>query len=411
MGGRSTNKIKIYSYDKIFDTAMKRLQSASDICNDNKTSIIRLVETLLTKGISKQRAVKYINHLTVLARMTSKPFDQLGKEDVEKLVVWINTASYTEHTKHDYKVILKKFYQWLRGCSEDEGEYPEEVRWIKTNFRHKRLLPEALLTVKEIRKLVEVTENQRDRALILTQYESGCRIGETLSLRILNVCFDQHGAALIVNGKTGPRRVRVIAAAPALASWLNIHPLRSDPNAPLWVGIGTVGRYEPLDYNGARALLRRLAKNACLNKRLYSHLMRHTRATELANILTEAQMKEFLGWVQSSDMPSVYVHLSGRDVDGALLKAHGIIINQEDDAKMEITSIVCPRCKQKVGPEGQFCSVCGMVLDLKTAVKLEEDKLKANQIMDMLMKDEEVRNLLMKKIRELHSSSQPLPTS
>lgn len=62
--------------------------------------------------------------------------------------------------------------------------------------------------------------------------------------------FDQHGAVLIVNGKTGPRRVRVIAAAPALASWLNIHPLRGDPNAPLWVGIGTIGRYKPLDYDG-----------------------------------------------------------------------------------------------------------------------------------------------------------------
>jgi len=411
MGGKSTKNIMIYSYDKIFDTAMKRLQSASDICNNDKISILRLVETLLAKGISKQRAVKYINHLTVLARMTNKPFEQLGKEDVEKLVTWINTANYTEHTKHDYKAILKKFYQWLRGCSEEEGEYPEEVRWIKTNFRHKRLLPEALLTVEEIKKLVEVTENQRDRSFILTHYESGCRIGETLSLRILNVCFDQYGAVLIVDGKTGPRRVRVIAAAPALASWLSIHPLRSDPNAPLWVGLGTVGRHQPLDYNGARALLRRLAKKTCLNKRLYSHLMRHTRATELANILTEAQMKEFLGWVQSSDMPSIYVHLSGRDVDNALLKAHGIVSNQQDNARMEITSIVCPRCKQKAGPEDQFCSVCGMILNLKTAVKLEEDRLRADQIMDMLMKDEEVKNLLMKKIYEFHSSSQPLPTS
>ena len=98
--------------------------------------------------------------------------------------------------------------------------------------------------------------------MILTHYESGCRIGGTLSLCIKHVTFDKHGAVLMVDGKTGPRRVRIIASAPALASWLSMHPLRNDLNAPLWIGIGTVGRYDALLYNGARAMLRRLVKKS-----------------------------------------------------------------------------------------------------------------------------------------------------
>ena len=363
------------------------------------------------RGISRLRVVKYIYLLTVLARMASKPLRQLRRADVEGLVSRINASNYAEETKHSYKVALKKFYQWLRGCNEEEQEYPEEVKWIKTTIRRKRLLPETLLTVEELKTLIEATENPRDRALLLTHYESGCRIGETLSLRILHVRFDQYGAILIVDGKTGPRRVRVIAAAPALASWLNMHPLRNAPNAPLWVGIGTVGRHAPLDYDGVRALLRRLAKKTGLKKRLYTHLMRHTRATELANILTEAQMKELLGWTQGSDMPSVYVHLSGRDVDSALLKAQGITVKQEEKAKVGLTSTVCPRCKQRAGPDVKYCPACGMILDMKAAVKLEEDRTKANQLMDMLMKDEEVKRLLSRKLHELYASSQPPPTS
>jgi hypothetical protein len=39
------------------------------------------------------------------------------------------------------------------------------------------VLPEALLTGEELKKLAEATENPRDRALILTHYESGCRLG------------------------------------------------------------------------------------------------------------------------------------------------------------------------------------------------------------------------------------------
>jgi len=378
----------------------------SSIKNEDRISIMKLVDHLLAKGISKQRTVKYINHLAVLARMVDKPLEKLDKKDMENLICRINEANYAESTKHDIKVIVKKYFQWLKGCNEDEHEYPEEVRWIKTVLRQKRLLPEALLTGEEVKMLVEATENQRDRALILTHYESGCRIGETLSLRILNVAFDQYGAVLIVDGKTGPRRVRVVAAAPALASWLSIHPQRNDPNAPLWVGVGTVGRHEPLNYEGARALFRRLARKTGLKKRVYSHLMRHTRATELANILTEAQMKEHLGWVQASDMPSVYVHLSGRDVDNALLRAHGITVSQEDKPKMELTSTTCPRCKQKAGPEVQFCPSCGMALSLKAAVRLEEERDKADQIMDLLMKDDDVRKIILRKISELYASSQ-----
>ncbi len=232
---------------------------------------------------------------------------------------------------------------------------------------------------------------------ILTHYESGCRIGETLSLRILNVAFDQYGAVIIVDGKTGPRRVRVIAASPALASWLSIHPARNDPNAPLWGGVGTVGRNQPLNYEGARALFRRLARKTGLKKRTYSHLIRHTRATELANVLTEAQMKEHLGWVQGSDMPSVYVHLSGRDVDSALLKAHGIVVTQDDKPKMGLTITTCPRCRQKTGPETQFCPTCGMALNLKATMKLEEEKVKADEIMNILMKDDDVRKIIARK--------------
>ncbi len=293
--------------EKYYSIALKRLESSTDIKEPDKADIRR-----------------FINHLIVLSRITPKLLRENIKEDIEEIVGKINTADYTDHTKHDYKVVIKKYYQWLRGC--EEGEYPLEVKWIRTSFRKGRLVPEALLTNDELMRLVNATENPRDRAFILSDYESGCRIGEILDLRIRNVAFDQYGARLRVNGKTGPRRVRIIAAVPALSQWLSIHPLRDNVNAPLWVNIGTVGRYEPMMYYSARAMIRRLANKIGIGKRGYSHLLRHTRATELANILTDAQMKEHLGWVQGSEMPSVYVHLSGRDVDSALLKAQGIMV-------------------------------------------------------------------------------------
>jgi hypothetical protein len=46
-----------------------------------------------------------------------------------------------------------------------------------------------------------------------------------------------------------------------------------------------------------------------------------------------------------------------------------------------------------------------MVLDPKTAVQLEDERAKVDSLMDLLMRDEEVRSLLSKKIHELYAQA------
>ncbi len=58
---------------------------------------------------------------------------------------------------------------------------------------------------------------------------------------------------------------------------------------------------------------------------------KHTRATHLANFLTEVQMKEFFGCVQDSDMARrLHASISGRDVDKAILKLYGIEMEESE---------------------------------------------------------------------------------
>ena len=134
-----------YHYARRFERARKNLE-ASMVDPKDKETILRFVRQLLLGGISKARATKYLLHLTVLTRNTHVSFEQFTRDDAEDLVGWINAQAYSCHTSHDYLVVLKKFFQWLRGSNATEYEYPEEVRWIKSNFRRKRLLPEALLS-------------------------------------------------------------------------------------------------------------------------------------------------------------------------------------------------------------------------------------------------------------------------
>jgi site-specific recombinase XerD len=70
---------------------------------------------------------------------------------------------------------------------------------------------------------------------------------------------------------------------------------KSNPDDYVWVGIGQRGRGKQLNYSAIRMLIKRLAKKTGIKKRVYNHLFRHSRSTDLAQYLTESQMKEHLG--------------------------------------------------------------------------------------------------------------------
>ena len=96
------------------------------------------------------------------------------------------------------------------------------------------------------------------------------------------------------------------------------------PEDPLWVSLKNPKK--PLTASAFRTHLKRIAKRAGLSRPVHPHMLRHTRMTELARVLTEQELKVVAGWGRTSKMAGVYVHLSGRDAEAALRKAarHGV---------------------------------------------------------------------------------------
>jgi site-specific recombinase XerD len=340
--------------------------------------------------------VKYVLTLRKIAERLKKDFDVASKLDIERYVNWLERSEYSAWTKHDYKVALKRFYKWLKG---DDEEYPEEVKWIKTTLKQQDvMLPDQLVTEEEVQRLVKVADTPRNKAFIITLYESGARVGELGSMVIRDVVFEEQYTALMLKGKTGSRRVIVVAATPYLHTWLQTHPRRDEPDAPLWVNMGTVNRYQAMSYPALAKILKTTVQRAGLTKRVTPHKLRHSRATFLASKLTEAQMNQVFGWKQGSDMPSVYVHLSGRDVDDALLGVYGLKTVEQE--KPKLTPKICPRCAVTNMLDAKFCSRCGLALDIDAAVQMDQARASADTVMDVLMQDEEFRALLTKKLKE-----------
>ena len=394
------NGFEVHRHQRNLDLALCRLEKERGVCPENKRLIASFSKNRLARGTGRLRIVKCIYSLRYLARWLKKPFDTATKDDLIELTGEIENYDYSDNTKYDHKVVLKIFYKWLKGNDE---AFPPEISWLKPKLKNENhKLPEELLTVEEVFRMAQAADNPRDRAFILVLYETGCRIGELITLRIKNVQPDQYGAVLRVTGKTGDRRVRIISSAPALASWLEVYPKAREPDAPLWPSLATNYKRlgQPAEYNSFSDLVKRTAEKAGIRKRVYPHLFRHSRATALADKLTEAQMKEYFGWVQCSEMAATYVHLSGRDVDNAMLALQGMA--KRDDRKEETLKVcICTRCHENNSPISKFCLRCGSPIEPQATMQIEEEKKMGDELLNRLMQNPEFKEFLFRKAVEL----------
>jgi len=291
---------------------LERVLERINALNHNKKLFLRFERFMrVEEELTITRIERVFVNLLKINKWMRKDLRKATKEDVLKVLEIIQNKNYSPFTSQTYKTILKKFFRWL-------GK-PELVNWIPHNLKSDVKQPEELLIRGEIYQMIHITKNPKYRALVSILYESGCRVGELLSLKIKNVIFDSYGAILLVHGKTGSRRIRIIESVLLLKIWLSYHPFRRNLESPLWFDKGNF-----LSYSSFRKILKRIVEKTNIRKRVYPQLFRHSRATELANYLTEPQLKEFLGWCPASRMPSLYVHLSGRDIDRAILKMYKI---------------------------------------------------------------------------------------
>ncbi|MEM5815846.1 MAG: site-specific integrase [Candidatus Aenigmatarchaeota archaeon] len=379
-----------------------RLESLKNIDLKTYEKILEFVKKLEANNYSKGRIEKYINFLKTLRKLLGKDFSEATKEDIESLVIKINNnPNYSETTKSDFKKILKFYMRWLKFGSL-EGNYPEEVAWIKTTLKkNNEKPPEQILTKEEIELIASQGKNIMEKAFVLCLYESGCRISEFLNIKIKDVGFDDYGCFILVSGKTGWRRVRILDYSKELLSWLDSHPFKSNPESYLWIDPKNQKRILP---NIAGKLLKKLGKKAGITKACNPHAFRHARATHLAKILTEQQLKVYFGWAKDSRMASVYVHLSGNDVDESLLKAKGIKV--ENVEKKEVKTIkVCQKCGEINSILSHFCKKCGFPLDLNIMFEVEKKKKMLEELIrDFFIyyaeRDKDFKKIFVKFVKE-----------
>lgn len=267
--------------------------------------------------------------LSFLKAQGKSDLGEITRQDLEAFVEHELDRAITIVT---VKTRLSTVYAFLRFLH-DKGVVSADLLVRRIRLRLPDPLPKAI-NPDDVRRLLSVLDDVRDRAMILVLLRTGMRIGELLSTRVNDVNLPERKIAIWLAEKNLVGRVVCISddAASALKAWLR----RRDPDkAVLFYGQGR----SSFTYQGARAVFVRYLKKAGLHHKGYTlHCLRHTFASEVLNAGMHLEAVQVLLGHSSAEVTRRYARLTDKTREEEYFKAMEIIERGQLDGDYRLDS-------------------------------------------------------------------------
>ncbi len=391
------NPDDIHNYDARYASAMRRLEE-SPISDTSKGLLKDYIWFCKDKGVRKSSCSTNLIIGLQLAKYINKDLDQMTEGDYRGLVGRLER----EHKQDfNYRKFIKSFYKW-----HTDGNLPKWIKGIRLVVRDTPVQPSDLLTKKELDSILGSCTNPRDKALIAVALDSAMRIGAIGTLRIKNVTFSAQGAVVYMsttsrNQKTtSPQPIPLTWSTGFLNAWLDIHPDKKDPEAPVWVSLHGNTKGEALSYRTMTKHLKKIVEASGVKKKhIHFHLFKHHKVTDMIlRGFSEPKIKYQAGWKPDSNrMMKVYGNFLDKDMVDSIYAQYGL--KQEDNK--QVTLEKCPRCHAILVPEARMCHQCALVLDAsldKEREAIEEDV--ARKAILKMMENPEVRAMFKEMVNK-----------
>ncbi|MEI6840178.1 MAG: tyrosine-type recombinase/integrase [Methanomicrobiales archaeon] len=333
------------------------------IITERDAVIIRtyLMEKKNSSNITILRSIKLAGTLKGWRRFIG-PYECLTLLDVYNGIEKIKSANsdlgkpFSQNTIYDFIRILKSFLLWM--IENEFSPLPEKkIQKIQPPPKNKMTKTAGdILTTEEIDRMLKACMRSRDRAMLSMLYEGGFRIGEIGTITWGDLAFDAKGVKANTDRKTGkPRYIRLVDSKPLLIQWMTDYPFEIKSEYPVFL----TERNEPIMHQGVTKLLRRIADRADVKKKVNPHIFRHSRITHLIIAgLPDSIIKTMIWGNLTTEMFQTYAHLTGEDVDNAVMKMHGIINPAEAKKQRGMTPRQCPTCGEINNHTADFCINC-----------------------------------------------------
>lgn len=346
---------------------------------ENESKIIRefITERKVTGSIGKARHIAIVYNLLVWKRFLKVEFQNATVSGIYQAIEDLKSATnsrgrkFKQNTIRDYILILKHLCLWMienNYCTLPKDKI-KKVKPPQKDFN--TTSPDEILGMDEIKTMVEKCTSVRDRAMLMTLYESGCRIGELARLKWGDLKWDEHGIGMyITDEKTQKfRYTKLILSRSYLGQLANELPDKPGEKEYVFTSHGTT---RPMSYYAMRARLEKARGRAGIAKRIHAHLYRKSRITHLVKgNWQESIIKKTMWGNLDTGMFKVYVVLSEKDIDAEVLEQNGIE-QKKEKKKNPLAPIPCMNCHFINGPTLKYCGQCGYPLTEEEQQSIEQ---------------------------------------
>jgi len=361
-----------------FHTYMKARGSSEQHQNNNLKTIIAYANFLGSDTTLFD--VQQKNQITAFLDKKVKPPEQ----DPEKK--WITTYNH-------YLRRIKQLFRWLynhRGKDDIGEDLDAMVDWETPSFvrirekRTRRLSPYSENEIwdrDELLCIVKYELKTRNKAAITLFWDLDARNHEVTMLQIKNVRLRERWAEgeIPYNTKTGGGPILLTCSFPFVRDWLNLHPLKDDPEARLICNLydGT-----PIGPEAMWGMMKRLKEriermlkqgsiidpqereklqHLLRTKKWNPYCIRHSAITSDSDFLPEYALKKKVRWSMNSKQGSRYIKKRmGNDLKRQILIHNGVISDTEMQKKP--STLTCPRCNLVNTIDNKYCSKCSYPL-------------------------------------------------
>ena len=283
---------------------------------------------------------------------------KLTKQDINNYLncKWFLNLSNSTKNQHLFKVKKYLIFSKRNDLVEALGN--------KRFKESKKILSKNELISRDDLELILKHCNLKLRTLLMVMYEGALRIDETLNIRREHVKFKGGYINLRIEiSKTKKRDIPLIESIPYLKEYFDNRNFELN------------NKIFPYNWNTSlNVFLDSLAEKLAIKypdkwkgRKLYPHIFRHSRLTELAaGKLNEAQIRKFAGWTAGSSMAKIYFHLDDKDIINILTK--GSVKTPEPKT---FEPINCPICNAENNFQNTLCWKCNNILDKSKRIEDE----------------------------------------
>ncbi|MCD6368579.1 MAG: tyrosine-type recombinase/integrase [Thermoproteales archaeon] len=338
------------------------------------------------KPASRYRELQIFSNFFAFLEAQGKNYKDFGYDDYLEFISFLEKNGVKRGLAR-VVVTVKKLVKYL-----GRKDLYEKIKTPKRVVE-----PPEILTKEEVYRLLEGIDDLEYRAMAAVMYECGLRLREVRMLKIKHVTPDEHGFTLrIEKSKSQWRVVRVIEFKDLLAKWLEVHSQRDNPDA--WLFPSRWDHRRPVARNVLGVWLKKAVAKTGIRKRVYPHLLRHTRATELYQYFKEKEMMYLFGW-KTRNMLGVYSYLKPEQIHEKYLALYGKIEERKETPEIKI--IKCPRCGFENSHIAIFCARCGRPLKKEYIIEAEKESIEIGVLREELR---ELKKEFMKLLKQLGKS-------